>query len=122
MANLDQIMNYIADNTIVDQGTSGDWEYRKWSDGTAECWATLTDTRTTAFTATGSVFYRTTNIPLISSFFVSAPVVSITQNMSNVGAACLSGVSTTTLNVTEMSAVSTGRQVTLYIYCIGRWK
>lgn len=122
MANLDQIMDYIADNTIVDQGTSGDWEYRKWSDGTAECWATLTDTRTTAFTATGNVFYRTTNIPLISSFFVSAPVVSITQNMSNVGAACLSGVSTTTLNVTEMSAVLTGRQVTLYIYCIGRWK
>ena len=24
---------------VVEQGTSGIWTYRKWSDGTAECWA-----------------------------------------------------------------------------------
>lgn len=23
---------------VVEQGTSGDWMYRKWSDGIAECW------------------------------------------------------------------------------------
>lgn len=24
---------------VIEQGTSGNWTYRKWSDGTAECWA-----------------------------------------------------------------------------------
>lgn len=28
---------------IVESGTSGYWEYRKWSDGTYECWCTTTD-------------------------------------------------------------------------------
>ena len=26
---------------IIEQGTSGIWHYRKWSDGTAECWGTM---------------------------------------------------------------------------------
>lgn len=38
MANLDQIMNHIADNCIVEQGTSGIWKYRKYSDGTYHAW------------------------------------------------------------------------------------
>lgn len=122
MANLNQILDYVADNVIVDQGTSSDWTYRKWSNGTAECWKTAIDTRTTAFSATGSVYYRTTNVPLINPFFVEAPTVTVTQSMSNVGSACLSNVTTSTLSITEMSAVSTGRAVTLYIYCIGKWK
>lgn len=24
--------------SIIERGTSGDWTYQKWSDGTAECW------------------------------------------------------------------------------------
>ena len=28
---------------IVEQGTSGIWTYRKWSDGIAECWCSKTD-------------------------------------------------------------------------------
>lgn len=28
----------LEDNSIVESGTSGIWTYRKWSDGTAECW------------------------------------------------------------------------------------
>lgn len=27
-------------NHIIDEGTSGDWTYRKWSNGVAECWFT----------------------------------------------------------------------------------
>lgn len=27
---------------IVEQGTSGDWTYRKWKSGVAECWAHIT--------------------------------------------------------------------------------
>lgn len=30
--------------SIVEQGTSGIWTYRKWSDGTAECWGAYSKT------------------------------------------------------------------------------
>lgn len=29
-------------NFVIEQGTSGIWDYRKWSDGTAECWGNYT--------------------------------------------------------------------------------
>lgn len=34
----EEIQELLARPYIVEQGTSGDWTYRKWSDGTAECW------------------------------------------------------------------------------------
>lgn len=112
----------LANNFIVEQGTSGGWSYRKWADGTAECWRIGIDARTTAFSATGNVFYRTTTLSLIDGFFISEPFIQVTQNMSNVGSASVVNATTTTFQVVEMSAVSTARTVTLYIYCIGRWK
>ena len=33
MANLDQICDYLADNTIIEEGTSGIWHYRKYGSG-----------------------------------------------------------------------------------------
>lgn len=40
--------------SIVESGASGNWYYRKWSDGMAECWANLYDgTVTTSHQFTG---------------------------------------------------------------------
>lgn len=55
MATLDSIMNHIADCTIVESGTSGNWRYRKWSDGTAECW--MNKKENLAMTTWGSLYY-----------------------------------------------------------------
>lgn len=34
----EEIQELLARPYIVEQGTSGNWIYRKWSDGIAECW------------------------------------------------------------------------------------
>lgn len=45
------------DNTvhITESGTSGIWTYRKWSDGTAECWGSA-QSAVTAWTAWGGIY------------------------------------------------------------------
>lgn len=43
--------------SIVEQGTSGMWTYRKWSDGVSECWGKVQ--WQTSYTQWGSVYYST---------------------------------------------------------------
>lgn len=113
-----------AEDYIVEEGTSGDWTYRKWNSGVAECWRTITDDRpSTAFSATGSVYYRNvTGINFPTSFFNARPKVVVNADFGNIGSASAMGVSATGFTISEMSAVSTARSVTLDIYAIGTWK
>lgn len=60
-ANLAAAINSISANQAVDyvaeQGTSGNWSYRKWNSGAAECWAEF-QIGSVAVTGTwGSLFY-----------------------------------------------------------------
>lgn len=109
---------------IIEEGASGDWTYRKWNSGVAECWRTITDDRpSTAFSATGSVYYRNvTGINFPTSFFNARPKVVVNADFGNVGSASATGISATGFTITELSAVSTARAVTLDIYAVGTWR
>lgn len=113
-----------AEDYVVEEGTSGDWIYRKWNSGVAECWRTIADNRpSTAFSATGSVYYRNvTGISFPSGLFTARPKVVVNADFGNVGAASATSVSATGFTITELSAVSTARAVTLDIYAVGTWR
>lgn len=51
-------------------GTSDIWTYRKWSDGTAECWG-HTDVASTSYSANGG--YKNVTATLPSGLFIAAP-------------------------------------------------
>lgn len=57
---------------VVEQGTDGIWTYRKWSDGTAECWG-HTDVPTATYAANGGYKQVSANLP--AGLFVSTPDV-----------------------------------------------
>ena len=113
-----------AEDYVVEEGSSGDWTYRKWNSGVAECWRTIADNRpSTAFSATGSVYYRNvTGISFPSNLFTARPKVVVNADFGNVGSASATAVSATGFTVTELSAVSTARAVTLDIYAVGSWR
>lgn len=46
---------------IVEKGTSGGWQYRKWNSGVAECWRDLSVSGAACSTAVGS-WYRTASL------------------------------------------------------------
>lgn len=109
-------------NTVSEEGTSGDWKYRKWSSGIAEAWGKLTASSAT-FTATGSVYYRSlTSQSFPSGLFNAAPMVTATCEMSNVGGTTVQSVTSSTFTVNVLSAVSTARALTIYVHAVGTWQ
>lgn len=109
-------------NTVSEEGTSGDWKYRKWSSGLAEAWGTLTASSAT-FTTTGSVYYRSlTSQSFPSGLFNAAPMVTATCEMSNVGGTTVQSVTSSTFTVNVLSAVSTARALTVYVHAVGTWQ
>lgn len=108
---------------VVEEVSSGDWTYRKWSNGTSECWLNYTEPTAQTFSPSGNVFYRViSGLNFPSGLFISTPVVMISVYFANVGGCAISSVSSTSCAVTVLSAVASARAVTVKLYAKGRWK
>lgn len=72
---------------IVDSGISGIWTYRKWSDGTAECWGNYEYefSANEPHSAGGGVYYVTDGIPAIQYPFTFAQMPVFTAFVYNNG-------------------------------------
>lgn len=112
--------------SIVESGTSGTWTYRKWSDGTAECWGKKSSSSVNITGANGYLYdavVGTESFP--SGLFISAPTVSaITHNP--LGGRFLSlMVSTVTASDVVFKVVSSISGAIAFdfdIHAIGKWK
>lgn len=73
---------------ITDSGTSGNWTYRKWSDGTAECWGTF-DCNITGWQSWGNLYESVRSPGLAPAYptdlFSDTPILSVNVWASNIG-------------------------------------
>lgn len=110
---------------VTEQGTSGDWTYRKWSDGTAECWRKITST---AFAPSGAVggFYgrELSGYGFPSGLFVSAPVVTVNCDSWGSGYhwAAAVGITSTTFKIQLLRNDNAASTLEAGVYAIGKWK
>jgi len=109
---------------IVEQGTSGIWTYRKWSDGTAECWGKATGITPTWNSYTGGFYYGNTTQALPFAFtstscVVNANVAYVGGNVGWVANANLSNTSTVNLTLVRNGNSGTAE---INIYVVGKWK
>lgn len=108
---------------VVEADTSGNWTYRKWSDGTAEAWFKYTEPTAQAFTASGNFYYRSiAGFYFPSDLFTEVPVVQATIQMGNVGSCEINSISATSCSILVLSAVSAARAVTVNLHAVGRWE
>lgn len=117
---------------VVEQGTSGDWIYRKWADGTAECWGTHSWT-ISSWTGWGSTYYSTvlSVIDYPTNLFIAKPSVVADGHTSNGdtwlaggGGATNTGTKDHTPSYFLMRANNGTSNITGYvsIHAIGKWK
>ena len=122
MANLDQIMDYLADNSIAEQGTDGDWTYRKWSDGTAECWAKVSSTFAPTNTAS-PINYRLLTKTLPTGLFYTAMEAFVDIYWgSGVSWASARQLSTSEVGYSVYKLSSGSENADIYFHVIGTWK
>ena len=127
MLNLKHILRYILRCCFM-QGTSGNWTYRKWPDGTAECWMNVAGSWTASFTQMTSGTFSNASWNAKSEALPTDLFTSITY--ANVNAATNAYTSTQvssfdTTQVTFRLWNSYAANVTIYsyqLYVKGRWR
>lgn len=111
---------------IVEQGTSGNWTYRKWNSGVAEAWmGPVSAGSITMTSAWGYGYYsslKTYYLP--SSLFTSAPALQVHGNLTGgLGGFTLSNQSNgTSFDGYWWSTKSETRTTYLNAYAKGKWK
>lgn len=109
---------------IVEQGTSGNWTYRKWSSGISECWA-FPKFASASMTNRSNSFYTTTvqTITFPTDLFINNPTVIAKAEMgSYLGDFAINR--TNRINTTGYIWCETSmtQDIWVHIHAIGRWK
>lgn len=125
---LTNILNEVLPSTsvdyIVEQGTSGNWTYRKWNSGLAELWYYDLTKSSQTFSAWGSLYYADWATGLTFPFaFTSTPIVYITPYDSQAYVIGNWGNSTTAVGTIRFGHNSTTAvALHAHLYVVGRWK
>lgn len=119
--------DWVMQDNIVEQGTSGIWIYRKWSSGLAECWG-VSDAITQTTSTDWNIMTSNTGTPAISYPFTfkNPPVVSPSVHIHN-GNFWLVTMSAGTTTQTPTYQIARGKSATtitfkLGYYVFGQWK
>ncbi len=109
---------------IVEQGTSGIWRYRKWSDGTAECWGYTSMESIACTTQWGNAYYsaiKTYNFP--SGLFIPYPTINATlYDGGGLGWVTIIDWTKDSVRIYVSEPVSNTRNMQICFSVIGRWK
>lgn len=103
---------------VTASGTSGIWQYKKWSDGTAECWGIYNGTGINAARNNYMGFYYSDVIRLnLPITFSSEPVITVSGGGLSSMTIARTGPSTATqAGIWIVSAVSTATSVDASVY------
>lgn len=116
---------------ILEQGTSGNWTYRKWNSGIYECWARIAVAATVNTTwgnlyVSGSLAATNISFPIT---FTAIPMLTVNLSGSGAGGFLLASgsgsTSTTKTGIYEIArgnASSTTSNYAINYHAIGRWK
>lgn len=122
---LNEVLPVGATDYIVEYGTSGNWTYRKWNSGIAECWSSNNRT-ISSWTAWFSWYYGNPyNVAYTfpTGLFISAPTVTATgSGLATLLMAEGTVTSTSTCYYYPIRPDNLGSGMVVHVYAIGRWK
>lgn len=113
----------------TEEATSEGWFWRKWSDGTSECWGNFTTSETTTWTAWGSLYYSNsqyynypTDLFVEGVYSFQASVAKASQDIISIGIGT-GGTRDRTPNMYALRAGSAGNNThcVYQVRAIGKW-
>ena len=116
---LAKILPYVC----IESGTSGGWTYKKYADGTAKAWITMTGTYATTTESGSSFISGTLNMNLPTGIFNTAPIMFgqvLTGGVRNVCRAYADSASTAKFILWDSSNHTVESQINFL--AIGKWK
>lgn len=109
---------------IVEQGTSDNWTYKKYADGTMEAWKTLNDSIKANILYSGTICYCVYGGQALPNGFISAPAITITGCFpSGLWWFFANQVTASSFGLVVISAANMpATSGSLYYRAIGKWK
>lgn len=113
----------------TDEPTTEGWFWRKWSDGTSECWGVFETSGNTTWSSWGSLYYTNSqyydypsNIFAEGCYSVQASVIKASQDIISIGLGT-GGTRNRTPNMFALRAGSSGSTThcVYQIHAIGKW-
>lgn len=109
---------------VIATGTENFWKWRKWADGTAECWGYTPAASIACTTAWGSAYYsalRRYSFP--TGLFIPYPTINATlYDAGGLGWVTISTWTKDNMDVYVSEPTSTTRNMQLCFHVSGRWK
>ena len=109
---------------VTEQGASGDWTFRKWNSGTAECWRTISG-NINKYTTWNGMHGYTGSAQFPSGFFTQSPNVQYQVDIGTGFTMSAQGASSTKDTFNWLALASDGDANVKYsidVYAIGKWK
>ena len=117
---------WIEEPVVVEQGTSGIWQYVKYSDGNVECWGKYSVSNIACTTALGNMFRTAVFQPNSFPFTISNPYVFADYESAGYGAFLWATTNASTTAPPSYYLVrptsSSGVTGTVKFYVKGKWK
>lgn len=110
---------------VVEQGTNGNWNYRKWNSGVAECWLKSPLQKTVSAVSLMGGYYATiTDVKLPTNLFNATPNLDSVRGAIGNGLGFGDGVarSTTDTSLSIWGNQSSTTATIKYVKAIGTWK
>lgn len=119
---VDAVEEKVADY-IVEQGISGDWNYRKWANGIAECWCKL-EVTLKAYSEHSYFYLYNTDIEFPEGLFISVPIPTYLAGVGDYFSTPGSPINLSKdgMRANVLSVINGEYVVTFYIDVKGRWK
>ena len=112
---------------VMEEGTSGIWNYRKWANGTAECWALNAQVYQITNGYGTDEYYTTDSVNFPASMFTEAPRLNATrQGQEGAGLIFISPYAVTkdyvSYFIVNAGGAYANAPVGVALYAIGKWK
>ena len=110
---------------VVERGNEGIWTWRKWTDGTAECWGHISETFAPT-NAWGSTKYVGLGERLLPEIFIDTPVITATCSKTSgngIPIVTLERISATSFYgfIDELSTTNYTYPLIISFYAVGQW-
>ena len=136
LVNIKKIIGKILNTPLIieegsEQVTTGhiiNWEWRKWSDGTVECWGIVAPETYSFTTASGYAYYVYSNYSLPTNLFQTADVV-FADRLQGTGSTPsntlvtinIHSLTTSTVGLYIQSASNNAQSLAISLYVKGAW-
>lgn len=121
---LEKVLDALKVDYVIDEGISGNWTYRKWNSGVAECWAGYSVGSFAPTSSFGGVYYRILDTTFPTGLFNDVPSFAEVNAYWDTGLSWASAMalSKDTIQYEVYKSSSSSATAFIRIYAIGTWK